>query len=287
VRARAKQLGRSTDPEPVGEVETKAVEHPAGVVLSLRVYHPARGPRGALPVLVWAHGGGFVFGDTPTYDATCRGLANRSGAIVIAPEYRLAPEHTFPAPFEDVLATYRWACANADQVGGDTARVAVGGEGVGGTMAAATCFTMLEHDQRMPATQVLVHPLTTTAQFGESMTDSADARPLGRPLLAWSLTHAFHGTAEALRSPLMNVLDVPATRLAALPPTLVVTVERDPLRSQGEAFAQRLRDTGTLAAHLRYDGVMHDFLGAAAVLDKAGDAQQQIADHLRDTFGTS
>ncbi|HET8599280.1 MAG TPA: alpha/beta hydrolase fold domain-containing protein [Segeticoccus sp.] len=285
VRARAKKLDRATEPEEVAHVETKAVEYPSGVALSLRVYHPRASDGAGLPVLLWAHGGGFVFGDTPTYDASCRGLANATQALVIAPEYRLAPEHPFPAAFDDVLAAYRWACASADVVGGDPSRVAVGGEGVGATMAAAASLTLLENDQRMPATQVLVHPLTTTAQYGESMQDSADARPLNRPLLSWCLTHAFHGTTDSLRDPRMNLLDLPVPRLAAMPPTVVVTVERDPLRSQGQAFAERLREAGTLAAHLHYAGVPHDFLGAATVLDKARDAQRQIGAHLRTTFG--
>ncbi len=250
----------------------------------MRIYTPARAGEGPLPIVLWIHGGGWVLYTVDTYDASCRGVANKTGAIVVSPEYRRAPEHVFPAAHDDVLATYRWVRQNAGELGGDPARIAIGGESVGGNMAAATCLQLAQAGEPMPVAQVLVYPLTTGEQFGESMVDAADARPLNRPLLSWMAMHAFEGVPEAAADPRVDLLSVPPEQLATMPPTLVITDERDVLRSQGEEFARHLRTTGVPVTATRYDGVMHEFFGAAAVLDKAEQAQSQAAQHLRDAF---
>jgi acetyl esterase/lipase len=135
---------------------------------------------------------------------------------------------------------------------------------------------------------VLVYPLTTAEQFGESMTDSADGRPLNRPLLSWMAMHAFAGVPQAPEDPRIDLLGRTAEELSGLPPALVITDERDVLRSQGEEFAANLKNAGVAVTATRYDGVMHEFFGAAAVLDQAERAQQQAADHLLAAFaGTS
>jgi acetyl esterase len=205
---------------------------------------------------------------------------------VVSPEYRRAPEHVFPAAHDDVLATYRWIVKNASRFGGDAARMAIGGESVGGTMAAATSLQLKDTGERLPLLQVLVYPVTTAAQYGESMTDAADARPLNRPMLFWMAMHAFKGVPDAAGDPRVGLLELSTERLAGLPPTLVVTAERDVLRSQGEEFAQDLEAAGVPVTASRYDGVMHEFFGASAVLDKAEQAQQEAADHLRRAFNT-
>jgi acetyl esterase/lipase len=238
-------------------------------------------------VVVWVHGGGWVLFDLDTYDASCRGLANKTGAVVVSPDYRRAPEAVFPASHDDVLAAYRWVVANAASIGGDPSRVAIGGESVGGNMAAATSLQLAEAGEQLPAAQVLVYPLTTGEQYGESMDDAADGRPLNRALLSWMAMHAFEGRPDAAKDPRVDLLGVPSQRLAALPPTLVITDERDVLRSQGQEFARHLEAAGVATELRHYDGVMHEFFGASAVLDKAEEAQQAAARHLTAAFGTA
>ncbi|MGQ0632637.1 MAG: alpha/beta hydrolase fold domain-containing protein [Sporichthyaceae bacterium] len=275
--------GRSTDPEPVGDVQDATIPGPGGK-LSIRVYTPDGVPPDLLPVVIWIHGGGWVLHDVGTYDASCRALVNKTGAIVVSPDYRRAPEHVFPAAHEDVLATFRWLRDYASYFGGDPTQISIGGEGVGGTMAAATCLALHRAGERLPASQVLVYPLTSGEQFGASMTDSADACPLSRPVLSWMEMHAFRGVPGATEDERINLLGISAADLAAMPPTLVITDERDILRSQGEEFARRLHDAGVEVTMERYTGVMHEFFGAAAVLDAAEIAQQSAAAHLRDGF---
>ncbi|WP_328321436.1 alpha/beta hydrolase fold domain-containing protein [Kribbella sp. NBC_00382] len=279
--------GKSTDPEPVGSVEDINLLGTAGGELPVRIYQPEGAGSAPLPVILWIHGGGFVLYDVDTYDASCRGLVNKTGAIVVSPEYRRAPENVFPAAHDDVLATYRWLQTNASQLGGDPARIAIGGESVGGTLAAATSLQLQEAGEPLPVAQVLVYPLTTAEQWGDSFADAADARPLNRPLLSWMAMHAFHGVPEAATDPRIALLDLSKEELAGLPATLVITDERDVLRSQGEQFATNLETAGVAVTSSRYDGMMHEFFGAAAVLDKAQQAQQEAADHFTTAFRTS
>ncbi|MGY2084418.1 alpha/beta hydrolase fold domain-containing protein [Blastococcus sp. SYSU DS0539] len=275
-------------PEPVGSVEDQLIPDGAGGQQRLRVYKPAGTWPGALPIIMWIHGGGWVLFDIDDhYDDSCRGLCTRTGAIVVSPDYRRAPEAVFPAAHDDVLTAWTWVRENAAQLGGDPARMAIGGESVGGTMAAATALMLAANDQPLPLAQVCVYPLTTGQQFGESMEDAADARPLNRALLSWMAMHAFQGKPEAATDPRIALLDWTPEQRASMPPTLVVTAERDVLRSQGEQFARDLEAAGVPTTHRHYDGVMHEFFGAAAVLDKAGQAQQEAAQHFRRAFGTA
>ncbi|MFP8960461.1 alpha/beta hydrolase fold domain-containing protein [Streptomyces nanhaiensis] len=271
-------------PEPVGSVEDLTIPDAAGGEQTLRVYTPAAPASGPLPVIMWIHGGGWVLFDIDTYDASCRGLANKTGAIVVSPGYRRAPEAVFPAAHDDVLAAYRWTVANASRIGGDPERIGIGGESVGGNMAPATILQLAAAGEPLPAAQVCVYPLTTAEQYGESMEDAADGRPLNRALLSWMAAHAFDGRPDAARDPRVDLLGLPADRLAVMPPTLVITAERDVLRSQGEEFTRRLQDAGVATALTRYDGVMHEFFGASAVLDKAEQAQRQAAGHFARAF---
>lgn len=274
-------------PEPVGSVQDLRVPDGAGGEQTLRVYTPADPGVGRLPIVMWVHGGGWVLFDIDTYDASCRGLCNKTQAIVVSPDYRRAPEAVFPAAHDDVLAAWRWVVANAAQLGGDPTRIGIGGESVGGNMAPATVRQLAEAGEQLPDAVVSVYPLTTAEQFGESMTDAADARPLNRPLLSWMAMHAFQGKPEAAQDPRIDLLGWSDQQLAQLPPTLVITDERDVLRSQGEEWARKLEAAGVRTTHRHYPGVMHEFFGAAAVLDEAEQAQQEAARHFRRAFGTA
>ncbi|MGI8536031.1 MAG: alpha/beta hydrolase fold domain-containing protein [Mycobacteriales bacterium] len=274
-------------PEAVGSTEDVTIPDAAGGEMNVRIYKPLDASPGPLPVLLWIHGGGWVLYTIDTYDASCRGLTNKTDCIVVSPEYRRAPEHVFPASHDDVLATYRWIAVNAASFGGDPSRIAIGGESVGGNMAPATTLQLMEAGEQLPVAQVLVYPVTTGEQFGESMEDAADGRPLNRALLSWMAMHAFEGQPDAGKDPRIDLLGLSADSLAGMPPSMVITDERDVLRSQGQEFARHLEAAGVPTTALYYDGVMHEFFGASAVLDKAEDAQLQAAALLRQAFGTA
>lgn len=278
-----KQRGIS-GPEQVGSVEDLEIPDGAGGKQRLRVYKPADAAPGPLPIVFWIHGGGWVLFDIDShYDASCRGLCNKTGAIVVTPDYRRAPEAKFPASHDDVLTAYRWVVANAASFGGDPTRIGIGGESVGGNMAPATVLQLGATDTR-PVAQVCVYPVTTAQQFGESMEDAADGRPLNRALLSWMAMHEFEGMPEAAKDPRIELLGWSDQQLAAMPPTVVITDERDPLRSQGEEFARKLDGAGVRTTGTRYDGVSHEFFGASLVLDQAERAQRQAAEHFTQAF---
>lgn len=278
------QRGQSTEPEEVGSVEDRSIPGPGGDI-PIRVYRPRGAIEGAaLPVVVYVHGGGWVIADLDVYDATPRGLANKAQAVVVSVEYRQAPEHPFPAAHDDVLAATRWVTANAADIGGDPSRVAIAGESAGGNLAASTTLQMLAAGEPSPVAQVLVYPVVTGSQDSPSFLDAADARPLNRPMMSWFSHWTFKDSELAPTDPRFELLGRPTHQLAALPPTLVVTAERDPLRSQGGQFAERLREAGVAVQHLAVDGVTHEFFGMSAVLDAAEEAQQRAADLLLRCF---
>lgn len=284
VREVSKRLGRDIAPETVGDVDDYTIPDAAGGEMTLRVYTPIDGEAKA-PILIWIHGGGFVlYTIDDHYDASCRGLCNKTGAIVVAPEYRRAPEAPFPASHDDVLAAYRWTLANADRIGGDASRIAIGGESAGGNIAASTVLQLAQAGDPIPSALVLVYPLTTTQQFGESMIDAADARPLDRATLSWMAMHAFGDEPDPARDPRLELLGWSDTQLALMPPTLVITAERDVLRSQGQELARRLERCGVPTVSSYYPGTMHEFFSASAVFDLAEQAQQEAAEHLLRAF---
>ncbi|RBY95372.1 alpha/beta hydrolase [Blastococcus sp. TF02-8] len=275
-------------PEPVGSVEDLVIPDAANGQMRLRVYKPADAGTEALPVIFWIHGGGWVLFDIDDhYDDSCRGLTNKARAMVVTPDYRRAPEAVFPASHDDVLSAYRWVVQHAAEIGGDPTRIGIGGESVGGTMTAATILRLAQAGESVPAAAVCVYPLTTGEQFGESMDDAADGRPLNRALLSWMAMHAFQGVPDGAKDPRVDLLGWSREQLALMPPTLVITDERDVLRSQGQQFAQNLEAAGVATTHRHYDGVMHEFFGAAAVLDEAEQAQQEAATHFTRAFGAA
>ena len=291
VRAVLEATGAGLE-EPVGSVEDLTIPDGAGGEQTLRVYRPLDpGPAadGPLPVILWIHGGGWVLFDLDTYDASCRGLCNKTGAVVVSPDYRRSPEASFPAAYDDVLTAWRWVAAHAAELGVDPGRMAIGGESVGGTMAAATALTVLDGDlgTPVPSGLVCVYPLTTAEELGDSMIDEADARPLNKAVLSWMAMHAFADTPDAVADWRVDLLSVGSDRLRRLPPTLIVLAERDPLRSQGEQLAEQMRAAGVDVTATLYAGVMHEFFGAAGVLDEAERAQREAAELFLRGFGVA
>ncbi|MBM3769976.1 MAG: alpha/beta hydrolase [Acidimicrobiia bacterium] len=270
----------SGDPEPVAEVVDLTIPGPGGP-LPARVYTPTGAAGGRLPCLVYYHGGGWVFGDIEGVDAINRAVANRAGCKVLSIEYRLAPEHKFPAPLDDCYAALTWVAANGPQVGVDTTRLAVGGDSAGGNLAAAV--TLRARDERGPALryQVLVYPVTDHDFGTVSYRENGDNYLLTRDMMQWFWNHYLSDAAEghqALASPLK------AGSLAGLPPALVITAEFDPLRDEGEAYAARLKDAGVRVRQKRFAGQIHGFWQMVGVFPTALEAAGDVAADLKVAF---
>jgi len=251
----------------VGAVRDLVIPGAAGQPMAARLYRPEFA--GSLPTLLYLHGGGWIAGDLHAYDCLCRELALASHCIVVAVEYRLAPEHKFPAAPLDCLAALRWVAANAADFGGDPRRLAIGGDSAGGNLAAAV--TQLVRDAGGPtlAFQLLVYPVTNHAFDTSSYRDFSEGYLLTRAAMEWHwelyLPSAPDGEAP-LASPLR------AASLARLPPALVITAEYDPLRDEGEAYARGLREAGVKVDLRRYPGSLHAFFSLGRYFDQGRQA---------------
>jgi acetyl esterase len=264
--------------EVVFEVADRTLPGPAGEI-PVRVYRPSDEP--ALPVLIFFHGGGWVIGSLDTHDNTCRALANAAGCIVVSVDYRLAPEHTFPAAVDDAFAATRWAAEHAADIGGDPARVAVGCDSAGGNLTAVVALLARDAGDLSLRFQLLVYPVTDHEFDSKSMRENATGYFLERDSMRWFYRHYLTGEADAddwRASPLR------AGDLAGLPPAFVITAEYDPLRDQGEAYARRLGDAGVPVELRRYDGVFHGFFGMGDLMEPAREAFDAAAKALRAAF---
>jgi acetyl esterase/lipase len=236
----------------------------------------------AKPVVVYWHGGGWVFADLDVYDATPRALAKATGALVISCHYRQAPEHKFPAAHEDAWAAYQWLLRNVQRFGGDPARVAVMGESAGGNLAANVALWAREEGDQAPLHQVLVYPVASNDLESPSYVANAHARPLSKAGMAWFVKHVFASEAETA-DPRINLV---AADLRELSPTTIVAAEIDPLLSDSERLADRLREAGVEVDLRRYDGVTHEFFGMGPWLPEAKAAEAHVAARLKVAFGT-
>ena len=271
----------ATPPGPradVASVEDRAVPGPEGDV-PVRVYRPR--DEAGLPVLVYFHGGGFVIGSLETHDQPCRLLANAAGCVVVSVGYRLAPEHRFPAAPEDCYAAARWVAENGDALGADPARLAVGGDSAGGNLAAVVSQLARERGGPAIAHQLLIYPVTNHAFDTPSYADNAEGYLLTREMMQWFWGHYLEREADGA-TPLASPLRAPD--LAGLPPAHVISAEFDPLRDEGEAYAERLREAGVPTVLKRYDGMIHGFLGMTEGVDAARAAVHEMAAELRKAF---
>jgi acetyl esterase/lipase len=262
-------------PEEVADVVDTTAPGPDGPI-PMRLYVP-QGERPS-PVLVYFHGGGWTVGDIESHDALCRGLANRSGCLVVAVDYRLAPEHPFPAGVADAYAATAWVAEKIGDFGGDAARLAVGGDSAGGNLAAVVSQLAKARGGPSIAFQLLVYPSVERHDDSPSMHENADGPVLTVAWMEWFWSHYLTGPDDAFDPRVSPGL---APDLSGLPPALVITAEYDPLRDQGARYAQQLRDAGVDAEHRNYDGMVHGFFQMAGVLDGGREVLGDAAATLR------
>lgn len=257
-------------PEAVASITEQVIDGPGGD-LPVRVYRPSRKTK--LPVLVYFFGGGWTLGNLDTCDAVCRRLANETGCVVVSVQYRLAPEHKFPAAVHDCYAATFWAASQLD-----APCVAVGGDSAGGNLAAAVA--LLARDEGLPlAAQLLVYPCTDFLSDTPSLRKGTDPLMFNNTSVQWYWGHYLALAADGL-NPLASPLR--AHSLEGLPPALVITAEYDPLRDQGEQYAKRLAEAGVPTRLSRYNGMVHGFFCMAGDLDDGAKAQLEAARFLKD-----
>jgi acetyl esterase len=273
------------DVEPVGDVTEITIPGPDAPGsphgLRLRAYCPKG--TGPWPVLVYFFGGGWSLGTLDTCDGICRMLTNAAQCLTVSVAYRLAPEHKFPAAVEDCYAGTAWAASHAGELGGDPARLAVGGDSSGGNLAAAVALMARERSGPAIAHQLLVYPNTDYQASTPSMRDICDEYLFNRDSVRW-YWGMYLATPQDGASPLASPLR--ADDLSGLPPATVITAEYDPLRDEGELYARRLEEAGVPARLIRYDGMIHGFFTMAGDLDTARTAVLDAAGRLRAAFAS-
>jgi len=265
----------SGPPEDVARVEDVNVPGPAGDI-PVRVYVPAG--EGPFPTVVFFHGGGWVIGNIDSHDVPVRRLTNLVPAVVMSVDYRLAPEHPFPAAPQDCYAATVWAAENAGSYNGDGRRLAVAGDSAGGNLAAVVA--QMARDQGGPpiAFQLLVYPAVDARMTHASITENGDGYLLTKGFMEWFYGHYLAKEADA-DDPLASPMK--ASSLAGLPPALVLTAEFDPLRDEGEAYAEALKAAGGQATAKRYDGMIHGFFQLGGVVDRNNELLNDSATALR------
>lgn len=263
-------------PVALGRVEDLRIPGPGGEIL-LRLYAGEEG--GLRPGVVFFHGGGFVIGDLDTHDSLCRTLAKESGAVVVSVGYRLAPENRFPAAVEDAHAATVWIAENAEKLGIDARKIAVCGDSAGGTLSTVVAARCRDAGGPRLAAQVLFYPVTDVSRFDSgSYCDFAENYLLTRKAMQWFAGH-YLGEAGDGRNPEASPLL--AGDLRGLPPTLVITAEFDPLRDEGEAYAQRMKEAGAPVTMTRYPGMVHGFATMLGVLEDGHKAIREAAEYVR------
>ncbi len=274
----AEAMAAMAGPEqPVARVENRSIPGPGGPI-PVRVYWPVAGK--ALPALVYLHGGGWVFGNIDGVDRNCRALANAVQCVVVNVEYRLAPEHKYPAAAEDAYAVVTYLAEHAAEFDIDARRIAVGGDSAGGNLATVACLMARDRGGPRPVFQLLVYPVTDYDDNRPSL-DENEGYLLTRKLIQYFWGHYVAGPEQG-RHPYASPIN--AKDLAGLPPAMVITAECDPLRDQGEAYARRLQEAGVPVTVKRYAGAIHVFFQMGAVIDSGREAVADAAAALRNAF---
>ena len=265
-------------PAPVGAVQELLISGPDGDIPA-RLYRPLDAPEGPLPVLVFYHGGGWIQGDLETHDQPCRLLANASGGLVLSVDYRLAPEHKFPAGVDDCLAAFRWVRDNGGEIRADTNCIAVGGDSAGGNLSAVVCQQTVLIGEVGPMFQLLLYPATDSRLATRSFELFADGFFLTRERIDWYLDLYMHDLEKQRQDPRFSPNET--KDLSGQPPALVITAGFDPLRDEGHDYHQRLLAAGVKSDYLQYDSMIHAFINMAGVLPQGVDALERSGAALK------
>lgn len=275
-----------TQPAPpdVGLVRELQADGPHGTI-PLRLYRPIGSTADArLPVLVYCHGGGWVIGDLETHDTLCRELANGAGCAVVAVDYRLGPEHRFPAAVDDCIAATRWVRAHGAGLCIDPALLAVGGDSAGGNLAAVITIALRDAGDPPIAFQLLIYPATDMRRTAPSHTSNGQGYVLTSDTITYFHDHYIDDAAHDLdwrASPLLH------PDLSRLPPAFVLTAGFDPLRDEGLAYADALAAAGNATTYVCFDRQIHGFILMGKVLDEAHAAVGLCASELRRAFAAA
>jgi acetyl esterase len=275
------RVAKLADKQPVFRAYDRRIPGP-GQDLAIRIYEPrAARPGEKFPVLLWLHGGGFVIGNLETHDHACRALATRAECLVVAVDYRLAPESKFPAAVEDCMAALRWLALHAVEIGADPARIAVGGDSAGGNLA--TVCAILARNDGYPklAHQLLIYPCTAPEPETPSHRKFAEGHLLTRNTITWFYKQYLRSPRESSDFRFAPLI---AEDLSSLPPALLLVAGYDPLRDEGVDYAKRLIEAGNRVTLVNYEGMIHGFLLMGGAVDAAKRALGQCADALRDAF---
>jgi acetyl esterase len=270
-----------TNPEPPKLRSVQPLEIPTGAgTIPARIYTPntLRQSDGLAPCLVFFHGGGWVIGDLDTHDVVCRTLADEGELIVIAVDYRLSPEHKFPAAVDDAIAATAWISGNARGLGVDPARLSVGGDSAGGNLAAVVAIHARDTGTPKLAGQVLIYPATDFRMTHGSHAAADTSYLLTHSVIRWFRDHYLNGAADVddwRASPAL------VENLGGLPPAYVLTAGGDPLRDEGEAYAGRLKQAGVPVAYRQFPGQFHGFFTMGKLLPQAKVAAREIGDWLK------
>ena len=282
VRGMTVEVFSVEEPTPVGEVVDRTIAGEGGE-LPIRIYVPdGEGPH---PVTVFFHGGGFVSGNLESHDELCRVLANTASVAVVAVDYRLAPEHPFPAAVEDAYAATEWAAANASEFDGDADRLAVAGDSAGANLAAVVAHMARDRDGPELRYQLLLYPAVSAHSEWESVAENGEGYFITAEDLEWFDEQYFADEIDR-----KNVYAAPllANDFEGLPPATVVTAGFDPLRDEGVAYVERLEEAGVEVTHHHYDDVIHAFVQMATDpfgFERSGEAFDDAATDLREALG--
>lgn len=270
------------DPMPIAEMHDLTAPGPAGPI-AIRLYRARTAKQGeAQPALIYFHGGGWVIGNLDSHDGVCRGLANGADCTVLSVDYRLAPEHKFPAAIDDAVAATGWIAANATSLGIDATRLAVGGDSAGGNLAAVVAQHVRDHGPPKLRFQLLIYPACDMSMTLPSIAELAEQLPLTRSTMKWFIDLYLRDSTDVgdwRASPLK------AKSLSGLPPAYVLTAGCDPLRDEGEAYAAALKAAGVRVDAKRFDGQIHGFMTMGKFIPDAAKAMRDMSAVLKRALG--
>lgn len=271
------------DPAPVAETRDVAADGPAGPI-PIRLYRgTGTEPGRPLPTLIYYHGGGWVLGDIASHDGVCRDIANAARCCVASVDYRLAPEHKFPAAAVDAIAASEWITRNAADLGIDANRLAVGGDSAGGNLSAVVALHARDTGTPKLKLQALIYPSADMTNVYPSYETHAEQLPLTRVTMDWFIGLYLDRREEDAKD--WRASPLRAKSLAGVAPALIITAGLDPLCDEGEAFAARLKESGVPVTTKRFEGQIHGFISMGKIIEDAHVCVRDVADALKKAFG--